>query len=101
MDCDVESVVNQINQSEAYVLATPTCTADSKLYHLIVDHVFMFSTENLRDALIDIICYYYVLDISYPKVMYALLIFIQHFVFGITDTGIVPPSVINLCSRLM
>ena len=61
----------------------------------------MFSTENLRDALIDIICYYYVLDISYPKVMYALVIFIQHFVFGITDTGIVPPSVINLCSRLM
>ena len=47
----------------------------------------MFST---RRSLIDIICDYYVVDISYPKVMYALLIFVQHFVFGIADTGIVP-----------
>ena len=44
----------------------------------------MFSTDDFRGALIDIICYYYVVDISYPKVMYALLIFVQHVVFGIT-----------------
>ena len=42
------------------------------------------------DALIDIICYYYVLDISYPKEMYSLLIFLQHFVFGIVDSGNIP-----------
>ena len=59
----------------------------------------MFSTDDFRGALIDIICYYYVVDISYPKVMYALLIFVQHVVFGITDTGIVPTSVITLCSK--
>ena len=50
----------------------------------------MFSTKDFRRSLIDIICDYYVVDISYPKVMYALLIFVQHFAFGITDTGIVP-----------
>ena len=60
----------------------------------------MFSTDNLKGALIDIMCYYYVLDISYPKVMHALLIFIQHFIFGISDTGVIPASVINLCSKL-
>lgn len=54
----------------------------------------MFSTDDLKGAIIDIICYYYVLDISYPKVMYALLIFLQHFVFCITDSGTIPAAVI-------
>ena len=58
----------------------------------------MFSTNDFRGALVDIICYMWL--ISYPKVMYALLNFVQHFVFGITDTGIVPTSVITLCSKL-
>lgn len=94
-NCDIDSVTGEIGQ---YILAAPTC--DSKLYHLIVDGEFMFSTDALPGALLDILCYHYVLDISYPKSMYALLIFIQHFIFGITDSGNVPTSVINLCSKL-
>ena len=76
-----------MGKNEAYFWALPTCDGN-KLYHFIVGNVFMFSTDDLRGTLIDIICYYYVLDITYPKVMYALLIFVQHFVFGITDTDI-------------
>ena len=48
--------LKDINKSEAYILAAPI--ADSKLYHLILDGLFMLSTHLL------------VLDISNPKVIY-------------------------------
>ena len=38
-------------------------STNMKLYHFIVDSVFMFSTDDFRGALIDIICNYYVVDI--------------------------------------
>ena len=59
----------------------------------------MFTCENLKNALVNIMCYYYVLDLSYPKVMYAILIFLQHFVLGVTDSGYIPTSVIKLCFK--
>ena len=91
-------VAEGIGQSEAYILAAPT--SDTEQYHLIVDNNFMFTVESLPSALVDIVCFYYVLDISYPKQMYPLFIFIQHFIFGLTNSGRVPSSVINLCSKL-
>ena len=96
---DVDSTVYKIDQSEAYILGTLSPGNEGRLFHIIVDSMFMFTCENLKNALVNIMCYYYVLDLSYPKVMYALLIFIQHFIFGVTDTGRVPTSVINLCSK--
>ena len=50
-------------QNEVYIWALPACDGN-KLYHFIVDSVFMFSTDDFRGALIDIICYYYVVDIQ-------------------------------------
>ena len=58
-----------------------TSSSGGRIYHLIVDNEFMFSISNLRDAVIDLICFYYVLDISYSKVMNSILILIQHFFF--------------------
>ena len=41
-------------------LGSPTCDGN-KLYHFIVDSVLMFSTDDFRGDLIDIICY-----LTYP-----------------------------------
>ena len=60
----------------------------------------MHSCENLLDAVIDLICYYYVLNMEYPKSMYALYIFLQHFVIGSKDNSKIPTSVLTLCSNL-
>lgn len=60
----MDLIAEEIGQNEAYILATLKCDPDGRLYHLIVDSAFMFSTDDLKGALIDIICYYYVLDIS-------------------------------------
>ncbi len=73
--------MEKIGQNEAYVLCS--YSPDGRLYYLIVDNVFMFSCVNLQDAIIDLICFYYVLDISYPTMMNSLLIFIQHFIFSL------------------
>lgn len=90
--------MEKICQTEAYILATPAAEGPDFDYHLIVDSMFMFSTNDIIGAIIDVICYYYVLDISYPKVMNPLLVFIQHFIFGLPAKTI-PISVINLCSK--
>ena len=55
----------------------------------------MYSCENLLDAVID-----YVLNMEYPKSMYALYIFLQHFVIGLKDNSKIPTSVLTLCSNL-
>lgn len=60
----------------------------------------MFSCNELSDALIDILCYYYVFNTAYPKSMYALYIFLQHFVLGLKDSSKLPSSVLTLCSNL-
>ncbi len=56
-----------MDQEEAYVLST-----GSNQYHIIVDNCFMFTTETLIDGIINVVCYYFVLNISYPKTMHAL-----------------------------
>ncbi len=89
--------MEEIGQNEAYVLCS--YSPDGRLYYLIVDSVLMFSCVNLQDAIITLICFYYVLDISYPTMMNSLLVFIQHFIFSLL-TGVVPSCVINLCSKL-
>ena len=90
-------MIAEVGQSEAYSLAT--LAEAGRNYHVIVDNTYMFSCETLIDSIIDIMCYYYVLNISYPKVMHNILIFFQHFIFGVT-MGTIPTSVINLCSKL-
>ena len=73
---NINEIINTTKQDEAFILVMGQD-------HLIVDNNFMFSTETLLDALINIICYCYVLNIAYPKPMFALFIFLQHFIFGL------------------
>lgn len=70
-------------------------------YHIYVEHVCLVTTHALADALVDVICTYFIFDISYPKPMYPLLILLQHFVFGFVDHQKVPTSVVALCSSLV
>jgi hypothetical protein len=69
-------------------------------YHLIVDGLFMYSCDTLADALIDLLCFYFIFNIEYPKTMYSLFIFLQHFVLGLKDSSRVPNSVLTLFSNL-
>ena len=84
-----------MNRNDAYII----CTTEYE-YHLIVDGMFMYSCDSLPDALVDLVCFYYVLNIQYPKSMYPLYMFLQHFIFGLKDSAKIPNSVISLYSIL-
>ncbi len=76
-----------MDQEEAYVLST-----GPNQYHIIVDNCLMFTTE-----IINVFCYYFVLNISYPKTMHALYImFFQNYVFNL-PTKSLSTSVISFC----
>lgn len=92
-DVNIEAIADAY-QSEPYIMIS------GGLYHLIIDAVFMYSCDNLASALIDLMCYYYVFNTAYPKSMYSLYIFLQHFVLGLKDNSKLPTAVISLCSFL-
>ena len=93
-EVNIEAVANAY-QSEPYIMIS------NGLYHLIIDAVFMYLCDDLASALIDILmCYYYVFNTEYPKSMYSLYIFLQHFVLGLKDNSKLPTAVISLCSSL-
>ena len=88
--CNIEEAAAANGQSEPYILVS------ENLYHLIVESSFTYSCENLPDALMDLMCYYYVLNMKYPKSMYALYIFFQHFVLGLKDNSRIPTCVYSI-----
>lgn len=57
-------------------------------------------TTLFMDALINMICAYYIFDISYPKSLYAILIFTQRYVLGIKDEQPIPSVVTRVLSSL-
>ena len=50
----------------------------------------METTECLLDAVINMICSYYVFDINYPKQLYPVLLFVQRFIVSIKDDQPIP-----------
>ena len=99
-DCpNIEEVIHNQQRQDAYIMATSN--ADGMMsYHIIVDGLFMYSRENLYNAVIDLLCYYYILNIAYPKGLHPVCLFLQHFVLGIRDSCKLPNSVLTLCSKL-
>ena len=69
-------------------------------YHIIVDQLLMYSCNDLAAALIDLLCYYYVFNMAYPKNMFSLYIFLQHFILGLKDCSKLPTCVLSLSSNL-
>ncbi len=56
-------------------------------YMVYVEANCLITTSTLGDALADLLCAYFVFDMAYPKVMYPLLIFLQHTLMGMTKNS--------------
>lgn len=54
-------------------------------YLICVEKAIMLECKTLRDTFLDLICTYYVYNISYPKIVSAIFLFFQQFVFGVKD----------------
>ena len=84
---------------EPYIIVADSDEATE--YHIYVEMECVVSSPTLADALIDLICTYFIFNIEYPKPMYPALVFLQHFVMGLTDGQKVPTSLRAFCSSLM
>ena len=95
---DIEEETEKLGRKEPYILLSES--DETTKYHIIVENTCMVTTHTLPDALVNIICTYFIFDMAYPKQMYPLLIFLQHFVFNLKDRQKVPTSVTALCSSI-
>jgi hypothetical protein len=60
-------------------------------YFVCVEKALLTESKSLRDAILDVICAYYVFDISYPRSLAGIFLFFQQNVFGIKDSQNPPP----------
>jgi hypothetical protein len=91
-------VATTLGRAEPYIIQTEEL--EEVLYHTMVDGLFMYTALDLSNALIDIFCYYYVLNIKYPKTTAPFFVFFQHFILGIKDSGKLSNSALTLFSKL-
>ena len=55
----------------------------------------MYTCTTLHALLFDLLFYYYVLNMTYPKHMHSFFIFFQHFILGLESSKL-PTSVLTL-----
>ena len=90
MDADREEAVNGLDENQYMVVAI----GDSAILINITAERYLFgSASNAIGALVGLIAFYYTFDIVYPKPLYPIYIFLQHFVFKIVDTQKIPETV--------
>ena len=54
----------------------------------------------IQDGLIDLFATYFTFDITYPKGVNGILLFLQHYVLGLKDQQVVPSSTSKLIANL-
>ena len=90
MDSDLESQILRIHENHPYLAAVFN---DSTAQFFIV-------ADDVTSALFGLIGAYFAFNMVYPKPLYAVLLFIQHFVLDIKDKQAVPNSVTRILSSL-
>lgn len=99
-DCDLSSEIDQIPQSEPYIVVTGKPGMDRTQYFVCVEKALLTESKSIRDALLDVICVYYVFDISYPQSVAGLFLFLQQNVFKIKDSQKAPPCLSKLLRNI-
>lgn len=60
---------------------------------VVVERKLFIATEHYTGALIYLFAAYYMFNIQYPQLAYAVLIFIQRYILGIVDTQNIPKTI--------
>lgn len=100
-DIDLEQEVSEIEQSAPFILFTGASAGDENTqFFVCCEQAIYLESGSVKDVIIDLICTYYVFDIAYPKSLNAILLFIQHCVFKLTDQQPLPPATSKLVGTL-
>ena len=88
---DLDEEITKIPVNAPYIVVMEASEATT--YDVIVERSSLFQSTVLRTALVDLFSAYFVFDIAYPPELYPVLIFFQHYVFGLKDKEKVSVSV--------
>ena len=73
---------------------------DSTQFYIVVEKEVLLECESIKDSIIDLISVYFTFDIEYPKQLYPVCLFLQHYVLEIVDNQRIPNNVTILLSTL-
>ena len=99
-DVDLEAEMSQIEQAAPFIVITGIPSDETTQFFICAEKEVVMESKTLRDAVIDLISYYFIFDISYPKFVDSVHLFFQHYVFKLTDKQPVPPILSKLIGNL-
>jgi len=91
MQEDIDEELKNVPFSAPCILMVETSEATT--YDLIVEGASLVQSTDIQTALIDLYSTYFVFDIAYPVEVAPVLIFMQHYIFGLKNSQKIPVSV--------
>ena len=79
-DVDADEAISTVEQSAPYLVITGTPGSINCQVFIGCEQEIFFECSSIRDSIIDLIGTYFVFNISYPKYLNSIFLFIQHFV---------------------
>ena len=94
----MENIADQVPDVDINHPYIGTIIANESIsFTLVTERLIVFTSNSFYRVLRGLMAAYYVFNIEYPKNLYHLMCFIQHFLFGIKiDT--VPPAIVKFIS---
>ena len=95
---DLEREIEKIDKGSPYIIIVSSDV--SYQFFVVIEKHILPESGSITTAILDLYASYFTFDIVYPKPLYALLLFIQHYVLCIKDQQPVPNNVHILYSSL-
>lgn len=97
---DIEHETQAMKQSEPCIIIIGRIGSRSTQFFICAEKGIVVESKTLRDVLLDLICFFYVADIAYPKNILGMLLFFQQTVFNVKDEQRPPPCLVKLLQNL-
>ena len=92
--------MNEIQQAFPFIVITGVPGEENCQFFICGEKDVLLESKSLKDAIVDLISFYFVFDVVYPKYLNAILLFCQHYVFQLRDNQPIPTQVTKLVTNL-
>ena len=99
-DIDIDKEASNIKQCEQYMIITGLLDAENCQVFICSEQQELLESKSVKEGIIDLIATYFVFNIAYPKPVHGILLFLQHYVFQLTDNAPIPTTTMSLLGNL-
>ena len=89
--------ISAIEQAAPCIVITGVTGDENAQFYVCAEQ---HESSTMRDTVLDLVVSYFVFDISYSKSLSAILIFIQHQIFGMGDSQSIPMAAAKLMGNI-